>query len=365
MIKVLNVAGARPNFMKVAPLVHEMNRHEDIVHKLIHTGQHYDVMMSKVFFDDLGIPAPDVNLEVGAGERSAQIERIMARFDPVVRSERPDAVLVVGDVTSTVACARVARSHGVKVVHVEAGLRSFDLSMPEELNRVETDQISDYLFVTEPSGMANIERERLTGKAYLVGNVMIDSLVAQLDRARRLKVHERFGLEPQRYVVSTFHRPSNVDDWNSLRAVVEIIKHTCDRLPMVLPLHPRTRQALERFGLLPCLERIESLHLSEPLGYLEFVSLVSNAAAVITDSGGIQEETTYLRVPCVTMRENTERPITVEVGSNVLAGTLPDKVKSHIDSALASGASRSAIPDLWEGRAAMRIVAHLRKELAA
>ena len=220
------------------------------------------------------------------------------------------------------------------------------------------------MFVTEPSGMMNIEREGLTGKAYLVGNVMIDSLVAQLDRARRLKVHERFGLEPQRYVVSTFHRPSNVDDANSLRAVVEIIKHTCDRLPMVLPLHPRTRQALERFELLACLERIESLHLSEPLGYLEFVSLVSSAAAVITDSGGIQEETTYLRVPCITMRENTERPITVEVGSNVLAGTLPDMVKSHIDSALASGTTRSAIPDLWEGRAAMRIVAHLREELS-
>jgi UDP-N-acetylglucosamine 2-epimerase (non-hydrolysing) len=365
MIKILNVAGARPNFMKVAPLVHEMNRHTDVVHRLVHTGQHYDVMMSKVFFDDLGIPAPDVNLEVGAGERSAQIERIMTRFDPVVRAERPDAVLVVGDVTSTVACARVARSHGVKVVHVEAGLRSFDRTMPEELNRVETDQISDFLFVTEPSGMQNIERERLSGAAYLVGNVMIDSLVAQLDRARGMKVNERFGLARGEYVVSTFHRPSNVDDPDALRGVIEIVKHTCARIPMVLALHPRTRQSLARFGLLECLEQIDALHLSEPLGYLEFLSLVSGAAAVVTDSGGIQEETTYLRVPCVTMRDNTERPITVDVGSNVLAGTEPRVVKEHIDSALTVGAAKRGIPEFWDGRAAVRIVARLREELSA
>ncbi len=365
MIKILNVAGARPNFMKVAPLVHEMNRHADITHKLVHTGQHYDVSMSKVFFDDLDIPAPDINLEVGAGARSAQIERIMTRFDPVVRSERPDAVLVVGDVTSTVACARVARDHGVKVVHVEAGLRSFDQSMPEELNRVETDRISDFLFVTEPSGMANIEREQLAGRAYLVGNVMIDSLVAQLERARSMNVSARFGLERDGYVVATFHRPSNVDDADALRGVIDIIKHTCARIPMVLALHPRTRQSLTRFGLLNCLERVDALHLSEPLGYLEFISLVSSAAAVITDSGGIQEETTFLRVPCITMRDNTERPITVDVGSNVLAGTQPSGVKSHIDSVLAAGAVRSGVPEFWDGQAAVRIVARLREELAA
>jgi UDP-N-acetylglucosamine 2-epimerase (non-hydrolysing) len=365
MIKILNVAGARPNFMKVAPLVHEMNRHSDVEHRLVHTGQHYDVMMSKVFFDDLGIPEPDVNLEVGAGERSAQIERIMQRFDPVVRAERPDAVLVVGDVTSTVACARVARRHGVKVVHVEAGLRSFDLTMPEELNRVETDRISDFLFVTETSGMENIEREQLKGKAYLVGNVMIDSLVSQLDRARHLKVHERFDLERGHYSVSTFHRPSNVDEPEALRSVIDIIEYTCARVPMVLPLHPRTRQALTRFGLLSALEGIRGLRLSEPLGYLEFVGLVSGAALVITDSGGIQEETTYLRVPCITMRDNTERPITVAVGSNILAGTSPSVVKTHIDAVLANGAAKSGIPDLWDGRAAMRIVARLREELAA
>jgi UDP-N-acetylglucosamine 2-epimerase (non-hydrolysing) len=365
MIKILNIAGARPNFMKVAPLVHEMNRHADVVHKLIHTGQHYDVMMSKVFFDDLGIPAPDVNLDVGAGERSAQIERIMTRFDPVIRSERPDAVLVVGDVTSTIACARVARDHGIKVVHVEAGLRSFDRTMPEELNRVETDQISDFLFVTEPSGMVNIAREGLVGRAYLVGNVMIDSLVAQIDRARDMKVSARFGLEHGRYVVSTFHRPSNVDDPDALRGVVEIIKHTCAQIPMVMAVHPRTRQSLVRFGLLACLEEIAGLHLSEPLGYLEFLSLVSGAAAVITDSGGIQEETTYLRIPCVTMRDNTERPVTVDVGSNVLAGTEPRVVKGYVDRVLTVGAASTGIPDLWDGRTAVRIVAHLREELAA
>jgi UDP-N-acetylglucosamine 2-epimerase (non-hydrolysing) len=364
MVKVLNVAGARPNFMKVAPLVHEMNRHSDVVHRLVHTGQHYDVKMSKVFFDDLGIPEPDVNLEVGAGERSVQIDRIMSRFDPVVRSERPDAVLVVGDVTSTVACARVARSHGVKVVHVEAGLRSFDLAMPEELNRVETDQLSDFMFVTERSGMANIEREGLSGRAYLVGNVMIDSLVAQVDRARTMKVNERFGLEREAYVVATFHRPSNVDDADGLSAVIDIIEYTCAHKPMVLALHPRTRQSLSRFGMLARLETIRGLHVSEPLGYLEFISLVSGAAAVITDSGGIQEETTYLRIPCVTMRNNTERPVTVDVGSNVLAGTEPSAVKRHIDAAVNTGARKRGIPELWDGRTAVRIVEHLRKELA-
>jgi len=366
MIKILNVAGARPNFMKVEPLVHEMNRHADVVHKLVHTGQHYDVMMSKVFFDELGIPAPDVNLEVGGGERLAVIERIMTRFDPIVRSERPDAVLVVGDVNSTIACARVAREHGVKVVHVEAGLRSFDPAMPEELNRVETDRISDFLFVTEPAGMKNIANERLEGRAYLVGNVMIDTLVAQLQRAREMEVYKRFGLEPGRYVVATFHRPSNVDDPEALKAVVDIIQHTCAQRPMVLPVHPRTRQALVRFGFNECLGRIEALRLTEPLGYLEFLSLVSESAAVVTDSGGIQEETTYLKIPCVTMRENTERPITVDVGSNVLAGTRPETVKLHIDAALQNGAAKkAAVPELWDGRAAVRIVGHLREEISS
>jgi UDP-N-acetylglucosamine 2-epimerase (non-hydrolysing) len=275
----------------------------------------------------------------------------MTRFDPVVRSERPDAVLVVGDVTSTVACARVARSHGVKVVHVEAGLRSFDRAMPEELNRVETDQISDFLFVTEPSGMVNIASEGLAGRAYLV--------------ARDMKVSARFGLDPGRYVVSTFHRPSNVDDPDALRGVIDIVKHTCAQVPMFLALHPRTRQSLARFGLLSCLEAIDGLHLSEPLGYLEFLSLVSGAAAVITDSGGIQEETTYLRVPCVTMRDNTERPVTVDVGSNVLAGTEPSVVKKHIDAALTAGVAKGGVPELWDGRAAVRVVARLREGLAA
>ena len=365
MIKILNVAGARPNFMKMAPLVHEMNRHSDVVHKLVHTGQHYDVMMSKVFFDELGIPAPDVNLEVGGGDRLAVIDKIMSRFDPVVRTERPDAVLVVGDVNSTIACARVAREHGVKVVHVEAGLRSFDPGMPEELNRVETDQLSDFLFVTEPAGMRNIANEQLTGRAYLVGNVMIDTLVAQLERARALRVRRRFSLDAGRYVVATFHRPSNVDDPNALRAVVDIIRHTCAQIPMVLPVHPRTRQALTRFGLAEGLEGLDSLHLTEPLGYLEFLSLVCESAAVVTDSGGIQEETTYLKIPCVTMRENTERPITVDVGSNVLAGTQPEVVKQHIDAVLRHGAAKKGIPDLWDGHAAVRIVAHLREELSA
>jgi UDP-N-acetylglucosamine 2-epimerase (non-hydrolysing) len=363
MLKILNVAGARPNFMKIAPLVHEMNRRSDITHKLVHTGQHYDVMMSKVFFDELDIPAPDVNLEVGAGERSMQIDRIMTRFDPIICAERPDVVVVVGDVNSTVACARIARSHGVKVAHVEAGLRSFDPTMPEELNRVETDQLSDLMFVTEPSAIANIANEGLTGRAYLVGNVMIDTLVKHLPHARTLKAHGRFGLEPRGYVVATFHRPSNVDDPVALRHLIDIIRFTCARLPMVLALHPRTRGSLTRFGLLSCLEQTADLHLTEPLGYLDFLSLVATARAVITDSGGIQEETTYLRVPCITMRDNTERPITVELGSNVLAGTATPGVKACIDAVLAERVPASVVPGLWDGCAAHRIVSHLREEL--
>lgn len=364
-VKVVVIAGARPNFMKVAPLMRAMTQPAGFVRKLVHTGQHYDDAMSRVFFDDLGIPAPDVNLEVGPGERTAQIELIMSRFEPVLKAERPDAVLVVGDVNSTVACARVAKAHNVGVIHVEAGLRSFDNEMPEELNRVETDQLSDLLFVTEQSGMDNLAREHVPGKAILVGNVMIDTLIQQLPVAAALEVNTRFHLPSSRYLVATFHRPSNVDAEDRLRDLLSLIAYATKQLPMVLPLHPRTRASLQRFGLLSQLEALPGLTLTSPLGYLEFLSLVSEARAVVTDSGGIQEETTYLRIPCITMRDNTERPVTVELGSNVLAGSSALSVQRAFDDALSGDRLRGQVPPLWDGHAGERIAACIRLEFAA
>lgn len=364
MIKILSIAGARPNFMKVAPLIRATEEVGGFEHKLVHTGQHYDDTMSQVFFDDLGIPAPFVNLEVGPGARVEQIDRIMNRFEPVLTAERPELVLVVGDVNSTVACARVARKHGVQVVHVEAGLRSFDSDMPEELNRVETDHLSDYLFVTEPSGIENLKRERIPGKAYLVGNVMIDTLVRQLPKARAMAVHRRFGLTSEHYLVATFHRPSNVDTKERLQDLIELLAHATRMLPMVLPMHPRTRASLHRNGLLSALENMRGLTITEPMGYLEFLSLVSESRAVVTDSGGIQEETTYLRVPCITMRDNTERPITVDVGSNVLAGSSAAGARSALDEALNGDLKRGQVPELWDGRAGVRVATTLKHEFA-
>lgn len=365
MPKIVNVVGARPNFMKIAPLMEAMRASGDLVTLLVHTGQHYDESLSDVFFDELGIPRPDINLGVGSASREEQIERIAAAFEPVVERERPDAVLVVGDVNSTIACARVARRHGAKVVHVEAGLRSFDPSMPEEHNRYETDQISDYLFVTEESGMRNLEAEGVPGKRYLVGNVMIDTLVRNLDKVRASDALERLGLAPRSYFVATFHRPSNVDARGDLERLLDTLEALCRRAPLVLPLHPRTRHSAARHGLTERLEGIEGLVLTEPLGYHDFIRLVSDAITVITDSGGIQEESTWLGVPCLTMRENTERPITVTMGTNTLLGTDCGALLEHVDQILEGTYKRGARPPLWDGRAAERIVAILREELAS
>lgn len=362
-MKILNIAGARPNFMKIAPIMHAIARRPGMAAEIVHTGQHYDHGMSAVFFEQLGIPEPVVDLAVGSGPRLEQIELIIDRFTPVLESRRPDLVLVVGDVNSTIACARVARRAGVPVAHVEAGLRSFDEAMPEELNRVETDGISDFLFVTEPSGMRNLEQEGVPGKAFLVGNVMIDSLVSQLDDAKAAQMPARLQLAEGGYAVGTFHRPSNVDSLESLERVLSIVEHVAAKLPLVLPLHPRTRGALDRFGLLKRLEGNNGVMLLDPLGYVEFISLVESARVVVTDSGGIQEETTYLRVPCVTMRDNTERPVTVDVGSNVLAGTDPVAVRRAIDDALATDEAAGRIPELWDGSAADRILDAIEAEI--
>lgn len=349
--------------MKVAPLAEECERRAEVEHVLVHTGQHYDESMSRVFFDELGIPRADFNLEVGSQERAAQIETVMERFEPLIRAQKPNVVVVVGDVNSTVACARVARRHGVPVAHVEAGLRSFDLAMPEEHNRLETDRLSDYLFVTEPSGMQHLAAEAVEGKVFFVGNVMIDTLVRHLPAAEARNVHARLGLAPGGYAVATFHRPSNVDQPDSLGLLVDTLRALCARLPVVLPLHPRTRARAASYGLLDTLGGLPGLLLTEPLGYLDFLGLVRNSRLVVTDSGGIQEETTYLGIPCLTMRENTERPITVDLGTNVLIGSDRGLLLRSVDDVMRGRFKRGQVPDLWDGRAAGRIVEVLLTEL--
>jgi len=365
VIRILNVVGARPNFMKIAPLMDAMRAAGGIEPVLVHTGQHYDANLSRVFFDQLGIPHPDLNLGVGSGTRDEQIAAIRAAFEPVVAERRPDAVLVVGDVNSTIACAGVAHQRGIAVVHVEAGLRSFDTTMPEELNRVETDRISDHLFVTEQSGMDNLEREGVPGTRYLVGNVMIDTLVRNLERARATRVHQALGLAPGGYAVSTFHRPANVDTAESLERILSVLTEICARLPVVLPVHPRTGASLARRRLRERLEAIPGLVLSEPLGYLDFLGLVSGARLVVTDSGGIQEETTYLRIPCLTLRTSTERPVTCNVGSNELIGMDLPRLCAAVDEVLDGRFKRGEVPPLWDGQAAARIVARLGDALHA
>ena len=364
MLRIINVVGARPNFMKIAPLVAEMGQYRDIESILVHTGQHYDDNLSRVFFEELGIPRADLNLGVGSGPREQQIQRISEAFRPVVSEHPADAVLVVGDVNSTIACATVAREHGIKVVHVEAGLRSFDLDMPEEHNRRETDEIADYLFVTERAGMLNLEKERVVGKPFLVGNVMIDTLVRNLERVEQSDILDRLDIRPGRYFASTFHRPSNVDSAADLRALVALIEEIGQRTTLVLPLHPRTQSSLIEHRELDRLRGAPGVRLIEPLGYLDFLRLVRDAGGVITDSGGIQEETTYLGVPCLTMRENTERPVTIELGTNVLIGADGSKLMDQVDEIIAGRFKQGTIPPHWDGRAAQRIVATLHEELS-
>src|SRR6266446_7823222 len=319
MLKVINVVGARPNFVKVAPLVEAMKRRErEFTPLLVHTGQHYDQMMSDAFLRDLDLPAPDVCLEVGSASQAAQTAAIMQKFEPVLLREKPDWVLVVGDVNSTLACALVAVKLGVKVAHVEAGLRSGDRTMPEEINRLLTDQIADLLFTPSPDADANLLAEGIPKERIrFVGNIMIDSLYKHLERARQSKVGEQFGLTDSRYAVLTLHRPSNVDDPEVLDRILQALERMVGRIPIIFPVHPRTRKMLTQFGLVERIEKAKGLRLIEPLGYLDFLALYSNARLVLTDSGGIQEETTVLGIPCLTLRENTERPVTVKVSTNL------------------------------------------------
>jgi UDP-N-acetylglucosamine 2-epimerase (non-hydrolysing) len=355
--RLLLVVGARPNFMKIAPIVRELVPHSEVVaSKLVHTGQHYDAAMSHVFFGQLGIPKPDVDLGVGSDSHARQTAAIMTAFEPVVLDWQPDLVLVVGDVNSTIACALVAGKLGVQVAHVEAGLRSFDRSMPEEINRILTDQLSDLLFVTEQSGLDNLRREGISDdKVFVVGNVMIDTLLAHRDAARALGVPARLGLEAHRYGVLTLHRPSNVDDPDVLDTLFDGIGTVARDVPLVFPVHPRTRQSLAQSSRVQELVAGGSVRLLDPLGYLEFLSLMSDSRVVLTDSGGIQEETTVLGVPCLTLRTSTERPVTTTEGTNRLVGTDPATIVAGWNDVLA-GTRQARVPKFWDGRAARRIV---------
>ena len=350
-LHILNVVGARPNFMKVAPVLNALKSHRHVVQAVVHTGQHYDANMSDVFFEQLGIPAPDVNLAVGSGTHARQTAEIMTRFEPVVLERKPDIVLVYGDVNSTVAAALVCAKLGVRVGHVEAGLRSFDRGMPEEINRLVTDQLADVLYTPSEDGNRNLQREGIAPeKIFRVGNVMIDSLVKLLPLAQR---QNKNGL-PERYALVTLHRPANVDESATLKSILQSLLEVTRDLSVVFPAHPRTRQRISDFGL-----NAGQLQLLDPLPYIDFLGLQSRATVVITDSGGIQEETTYLGVPCLTLRENTERPITVSLGTNILVGSDPDRLRSELSRVLAGKAKKGAVPPLWDGHAGERIAALL------
>lgn len=360
-IKVLCVVGARPNFMKIAPIIRAFGAAElPLDPLLVHTGQHYDAAMKASFFDQLGIPEPDVDLEVGSSSHAVQTAEIMKRFEPQLDAHRPDAVLVVGDVNSTIACALVASKKGVPVIHVEAGLRSYDRGMPEEINRVLTDQLSDLLFTTELSARDNLMREGIdSDRIHFVGNVMIDTLYANLPRAVPAQqllssAHGEGADGIGDFGVVTLHRPSNVDCQDVLQRMLTTLAEVSLKLPLVFPIHPRTRGRMESFRLTSILNRGNILQMP-PLGYLEMLGLMANAKLVLSDSGGIQEETTALGVPCITLRENTERPITVDQGTNTVVGSDSEAIHRCVRDILDSGGKRGRVPELWDGRAAERI----------
>ena len=363
--KICCVAGARPNFLKIAPLIEQFRRYRDTSVCLIHTGQHYDATMSDAFFEELGIPPPDVSLGVGSGPHGWQTGRMMERLEPVLLAEAPDLVVVVGDVNSTLAAALVAVKLLFPVAHVEAGLRSFDRSMPEEINRVLTDALASLLFCTEPAAVENLKREGIAQeKIFLAGNVMIDSLTRRLERARSSDILGRMGLKPRGYAVLTLHRPSNVDREGAFLKIAQALEVICRDVDVVFPVHPRTRQRAARGPAGERLGKMAGLHLVEPLGYSDFLKLMMDSCAVLTDSGGIQEETTFLGIPCLTLRNNTERPITLEMGTNRLAGTEPDSIlQAWRDLRSGRWSLPGQVPDLWDGRTAGRIVSVIRSYL--
>ncbi len=374
--KIINVVGARPNFMKIAPIMEAMLKEPAFEPLLVHTGQHYDEEMSQLFFKQLGIPKPAIDLEVGSASHAQQTAEIMRRFEPVLLEHKPQLVLVVGDVNSTIACTLVAAKLHIKVAHVEAGLRSFDRGMPEEINRLLTDAISDYLFTTEESAHQNLEREGIPEhKIHFVGNVMIDTLMKNCRQASTSQILPQLGLDNgQDYAVLTLHRPSNVDLRDTLERVLTAIHEVAQRLPVIFPIHPRTKKQIRQFGLEHMLSALATnpppaacapgIYCINPLGYLDFLRLTSKSKLALTDSGGLQEETTVLGIPCITLRENTERPVTVSCGTNVIVGTDAEKIISESLKALEGRAKKGQVPEKWDGLAADRIVQVL-KQIAA
>lgn len=364
---VICIVGARPNFMKMAPILRAFAAHQPAIPTLlVHTGQHYDRDMNDKLFEDLRLPHPDINLEVGSGSHAVQTAEVMRRFEPVVDDKKPSCVLVVGDVNSTLACTLVAVKKGIPVVHVEAGLRSYDRAMPEEINRILTDQVADLLYTTERSAADNLAREGIASERIrFVGNVMIDSLLSNREFARKPgSCLEAAGIDsalingPQGYGVVTMHRPSNVDHPEVLTSLLNVLREIADSIPLVFALHPRTKANIERFGLSPLINSTRMIMLP-PQGYLEMLGLMSNARIVLTDSGGLQEETTAVGVPCLTMRENTERPITVEQGTNTMVGRDTDAIRHHAAEVLAGRGKSGRVPEFWDGHTAERIAADL------
>lgn len=360
-IKIIIIAGARPNFMKVAPIIKCIRGRiakaaangVSLSYKLVHTGQHYDEKMSDIFFTELGIPAPDVNLEVGSGSHAVQTANVMTKFEPICEQEKPDWVVVVGDVNSTMACTLVCSKLGIKVAHVEAGLRSYDRNMPEEVNRIVTDALADLLLTPSPDGDDNLKKEGVPeSKITLVGNVMIDSLVSNLEKSRASKLPEKIGISKKGFVYVTLHRPSNVDHQASLTTIMGALKRVAKNWPVVFPMHPRTRKMCGQFGI--SLEDAPGLRVVEPVGYHDSLFLTEFSRFVLTDSGGLQEESTYFKTPCLTLRPNTERPVTITHGSNKL--TTVQSLDADIDAVLKQPPQSSRIPPLWDGQTAERIV---------
>ncbi len=359
-MKVINVVGARPNMMKIAPIITAMQKYNNIEPILLHTGQHYDQKMSQIFFDELGIPKPDIYLGIGSGSHAEQTANIMIAFEKILIELKPDVVLVVGDVNSTMACAITATKLHIPVVHVEAGLRSFDRTMPEEINRLVTDAIADMLFTTSRNADKLLQKEGIpSDKIFFVGNVMIDTLNQHRDKAKHLKTSEKFGLKANEYALLTLHRPSNVDNKQIFDGILDALVTIQQDIPILFPAHPRTQKRIEEFGFSKRLTDAPNIRIIDPQGYLAFLDLMMHARMMLTDSGGIQEETTILNVPCLTLRENTERPITITEGTSQLVGADPEKIISAAKTILADSSTSNSIPELWDGHAADRIVTAL------